>query len=80
MNGLRTFVTESVVLRGMGSWLRRNSAVKSFHTCLTLFKDGFSCFPLFPLIVPRLAFPAAIIILKANRDMKPKNHDHFETV
>jgi hypothetical protein len=50
MNGLRTFVTESVVLRGMGSWLRRNSAVKSFHICLTLFKDGFSCSPSMPSI------------------------------
>jgi hypothetical protein len=51
MDGLRTFVTESVVLRGMGSWRRRNWAVKSFHTCLTLVKDGLQPEPSMPPIL-----------------------------
>jgi hypothetical protein len=51
MDGLRTFVTESIVLRGMGSWRRRNWAVKSFHTCLTLVKDGLQPEPSMPPIL-----------------------------
>jgi len=37
---VHTFMTESVVLREMGSWSRRKSALKSFHASRTLYNDG----------------------------------------